>query len=887
VAIATPDPIPPRKPLNPGQIDISYIPTDWPLTPLSGKKAYTPGWTKNPFTLSEIQAELEEGRATGVGLLCGQFCNEYGLLFIDIDGEEAIPEIEKLGGGPIDSIFPRTLTITSGKPGKLRMLFRIPASNIERLPDKATIKIDKLPWEILWRSRQGAIMGAHPDTDGYRTTNHGGFEYAKKLPDIPEWLYKAISNSYPSSKYKRRNNEVSHYVAQNITIAYDEDSVYRKEQYLEEACEYLSHLDLKRADDYEEWLTVGMSLHQVAEELLPAWVEWSSQSESFEAGVCEQKWTSFERMPGGPNPPDGRGLKTLRAMAKEDGWVDLGGYTALSFEDINSRVEQQLLSSNQDFDPSNLDSIIAAIQNQTDDESNLNGEFDADFAVEQALMLDSNSFLGGQRGGKSKSGKVRNPPSSEIAAYLADLLGNLGWSYDPRFDTFMFYMEKRGYWRREEYRKEFQHTVQNTLANGVNLTPAGFTNNLVSDVTELIKENISRVHWNDSTDKIVFLNGVLEVSTGEFLEHNREDYITWGLDFNYNPTIDPGPITEWIYRTQYDDEARVQVLRAWLRACLVAQGHELQRFLEIVGPGGRGKSTFANLCCALVGSGNYASTSLNQLEQSRFELSSIKGKRLTLINDSERYGGSAQVFKAMTGGDNLRYEEKMKNIGEPFVYTGMVMVAANEPIQTTDNTSGLSRRRLTVEFNRRLYNKSSDAKDMIKIDSGRISGVWKDYLPGLVNWVLQMDETEMRHYLLDTYDAVPALRKVRHNIMINSNSLIDWLQSEVVLDENNVLSVGKKIVNNNKEMAERYFNSNFHLYPSYCEYCEGTGSKPVGQKRFIALLLDCCKNQLSLNGVYTFTKNGRPLFKGLALRNSDTQYKDAPPILSEDKEQQP
>jgi putative DNA primase/helicase len=226
----------------------------------------------------------------------------------------------------------------------------------------------------------------------------------------------------------------------------------------------------------------------------------------------------------------------------------------------------------------------------------------------------------------------------------------------------------------------------------------------------------------------------------------------------------------------------------------------------------------------------------------------------------------------------------MKNIGEPFVYTGMVMVAANEPIQTTDNTSGLSRRRLTIEFNRKLYNKSSEAKDMIKIDNGRISGVWKEYLPGLVNWVLQMDETEMRHYLLDTYEAVPALRKVRHNIMVNSNNLIEWLQSEVVLDENNVLPVGKKIINSNKEMSERYFNSNFHLYPSYCEYCEGTGSKPMGQKRFISILLDCCKNQLGLDGVYNFTKNGRPFFKGLALRNSDNQYKDSPTILPEGKE---
>jgi putative DNA primase/helicase len=327
----------------------------------------------------------------------------------------------------------------------------------------------------------------------------------------------------------------------------------------------------------------------------------------------------------------------------------------------------------------------------------------------------------------------------------------------------------------------------------------------------------------------------------------------------------------------------VQVLRAWLRSCLVGHGNEIQRFLEIVGPGGRGKSTFANLCCAMVGAGNYASTSLNQLEQSRFELSSIKDKRLTLINDSERYGGSAQVFKAMTGGDNLRYEEKMKNIGEPFVYTGMVMVAANEPIQTTDNTSGLTRRRLTIEFNRKLYSKNSEAKDMIKIDKGRITGVWKDYLPGLVNWVLQMSDTEMRQYLLDTYELAPSLQKVRNNIMVNSNNLIEWMQSEVVIDLDNVVSVGKKIPNTDKEVSQRYYNSNFHLYPSYCEYCEATGSKPVGQKRFISLLLDCCKSQLNLNDIFSFTKNGKPLIKGLAIRNSDNQYRDYDTILPEGK----
>jgi putative DNA primase/helicase len=309
--------------------------------------------------------------------------------------------------------------------------------------------------------------------------------------------------------------------------------------------------------------------------------------------------------------------------------------------------------------------------------------------------------------------------------------------------------------------------------------------------------------------------------------------------------------------------------------------------LEVIGPGGRGKSTFANLCCALVGSGNYASTTLVQLEQSRFELSAIKNKRLTLINDSERYGGSAQTFKALTGGDSLRYEEKLKSIGEPFVYTGMVMVCANEPIQTTDNTSGLSRRRLTIEFNRPLYTLSSEAKDMIKIEGGKVSGIWRNHLPGLVNWVLQMDEQEMRRYLLDTQELVPALKKVRNNILINSNNLIEWLQSECVADGDHVSAVGKKIPAPKAEpgaVSERYCYSSTHLYPSYCAYAEDTGSKAVGQKRFINLLLDCCRDQLGLKDVMTFTKNGRPFFKGIAIRSSDNKFKNYPTILGEGNE---
>lgn len=864
---ATPEPKPPHKHLAPGQINLDLIPVDFPLTPLQGKKAYLPGWTQDPKTIGEIKRELEEGRATGVGLLCGQWSNDLALIFVDIDGEDAIPVIEELGGGPLSEIFPPTLTITSGKPGKLRMLFQVPPNRVNQLPDKATIKVDKAPWEILWRSRQGALMGAHPDTPGYFTLPHGGFEYAKRLPEMPEWLYDAIGRAYPSSRYRKHTSPIGAVITQNIVLNYDKDSKYHLEEIIDEALQYLNALSVDRADDYEEWLAVGMSLHQIDESLLEAWVEWSAQSDHFEDGACEQKWNTFERLPGGPNPEGARGLKTLRAKAKEDGYIDMGGFLVPNIETINKRIKE---AQDEDYPAIGHEAMFFELMGEGDEEDE---ELDLDDLLTE--IRGSRSARAPVLGGKQKG--LKNPPASVIAEDLSGFL-LINWRYDPRSDSFLKYNKSNGIWGKEDYPRDFWQTVQSKIAH-LQL-PSGHSAHLINDVVTLLQHHLTECRWDENSENLAFRNGVFNLDTGEFIEHSPEHWITWGLDIDYDPSTDPGPITEWLYRTQYGDEARVNVLRAWLRACLVGRGNEIQRFLEIIGPGGRGKSTFANLCCALVGYGNYASTNLNQLEQSRFELASIKGKRLTLINDSERYGGSAQNFKALTGGDSLRYEEKLKPIGEPFVYTGMVMVVANEPIQTTDNTSGLSRRRLTVEFNRKLYDRSSEAKDMIKLEGGYVSGIWKDYLSGLVNWVLEMDDQSMRQYLLDTNEMVPALRRVRNNILLNSNNLIEWLQSEVVSAEH-TSAVGKKIPNGNKEDNERYVNSSYHLYPSYCEYCDATGSKPVGQKRFINLLLDCCKNQLELTDVRTFTKGGKPFIKGLAIRNSDQKFKDYPTILPE------
>ena len=181
-------------------------------------------------------------------------------------------------------------------------------------------------------------MGSHPDTDGYFTTPHGGFEFAKNPPEMPEWLYEAIAKAYPTNKYKKPIK--SGIITQQVNLDYEEGSEFQQEEYIQEAKIYLDHLNPARSSDYDDWLKVGMSLKQVDDTLLSDWIDWSKQADNFEEGVCEKKWDTFEVVEGGPAPENHCGLHHLRAMAKEDGYIDIGGFVVESPDKLAEKAKK-------------------------------------------------------------------------------------------------------------------------------------------------------------------------------------------------------------------------------------------------------------------------------------------------------------------------------------------------------------------------------------------------------------------------------------------------------------------------------------------------------------------------------------------------------------------
>ena len=62
---------------------------------------------------------------------------------------------------------------------------------------------------------------------------------------------------------------------------------------LKVAISALNALKKERADNYQQWLEIGMSLYSLGQHGLIAWDSWSKQSEKYEPGACAQKWATF------------------------------------------------------------------------------------------------------------------------------------------------------------------------------------------------------------------------------------------------------------------------------------------------------------------------------------------------------------------------------------------------------------------------------------------------------------------------------------------------------------------------------------------------------------------------------------------------------------------
>ncbi|MEG4407992.1 DUF3854 domain-containing protein [Microcoleus sp. MON2_D5] len=391
-----------------------------------------------------------------------------------------------------------------------------------------------------------------------------------------------------------------------------------------------------------------------------------------------------------------------------------------------------------------------------------------------------------------------------------------------------------------------------------------YTHGFVSGVMKFLQSFLAAKRWDEETPGLIPLkNGVYNYLTGDFSKHSPGHHLTWTLPYDYIPLATCQPITDWLLSATGDKQT-ARLLIAFLRS-IVTGRTDIHRFLELVGPGGSGKSTATRLAQALTGTENTHTTTLAKLEGSRFETACLWNKRLAVINDSERYAGNVTVLKAMTGSDTIPNEAKFVQSTQGFVFPGKVILTCNEIVQSADYTSGLERRRITIPFKNRIP--VGQQKNLIEIKGDRVTGEFAAYLPGLFNLVMQMSDKEMEWLLKDTEESVPILNQQKSETLLDINPIADWLNYCVVHDPTTRVQVGLALPDKDHDSQTSYLNINTWLYASYCEYSKNSGSRSVAVRRFVNLLDDLVINQIKLDGVAREKgSSGRSYFRGLRIR---------------------
>jgi len=107
---------------------------------------------------------------------------------------------------------------------------------------------------------------------------------------------------------------------QEEIIPLSKEEEFRKAKYL------VSLLSEERAENYNDWIRVGWSLHNTSRDLLPVWIDFSRRCPNkFNEKECHRLW---KNMKGGLT------IRSLQAWAKEDNYHKYNEYMKAEFDEL-------------------------------------------------------------------------------------------------------------------------------------------------------------------------------------------------------------------------------------------------------------------------------------------------------------------------------------------------------------------------------------------------------------------------------------------------------------------------------------------------------------------------------------------------------------------------
>ncbi|HDT6088504.1 primase-like DNA-binding domain-containing protein [Raoultella ornithinolytica] len=360
--------------------------------------------------------------------------------------------------------------------------------------------------------------------------------------------------------------------------------------------------------------------------------------------------------------------------------------------------------------------------------------------------------------------------------------------------------------------KELQRTMAQIFIDA----KTAYSQNGIKSAVETMKLSLP-VMGITARNLIGFSNGVFDTHSAQFREHNKDDWLLIASELPFSAQVEGERLDthapnlwKWLSRSVGNNNRKADRVLAALFMVL-ANRYDWQLFLEVTGPGGSGKSVFAEICTMLAGKVNMVSAGMKALEDSR-DRALVVGYSLIILPDMTRYAGDGAGIKAITGGDKVSIDPKHKAPYSTRI-SAVVLAVNNNAMSFSDRSGGISRRRVIFNFSEVVPENERDPMLVKKIEAE---------LAIVIRYLLFKfaDQDEAKRLLYEQQKSEEALVIKREG-----DSLVDfcgYLKTSVVCDG---MFIG------NAEIMPS--NPRRYLYHAYLTYMRANGlSKPISLTRF-------------------------------------------------------
>jgi putative DNA primase/helicase len=206
-------------------------------------------------------------------------------------------------------------------------------------------------------------------------------------------------------------------------------------------------------------------------------------------------------------------------------------------------------------------------------------------------------------------------------------------------------------------------------------------------------------------------NGTIDLATGEFRAHRREDYMTKLCSTPFLPDAECPKFREFLNRVLPDSEVQ-EYLQRFFGYSLTGDISE-QQLLLAVGDGANGKSTLFNLVQGVLGNGYAIQISGELLLAHDYaahptELADLFGVRLAIGTETPKDRVlNESLVKQLTGGEPIR-ARRMREDSWQFDPTHKLVLVTNHMPKVSADAFAIQRRLHVVEFEVRIQPRELD-----------------------------------------------------------------------------------------------------------------------------------------------------------------------------------